>query len=523
MPLRSHIAGTPRAARFGALAVALLAALAPLPASAQDADWAPLQGGQLRFGIRGDFLFADQRFGLRTDGSGEVEEVEGLAHDLRKANGAALFPGLDVLSGSLGDIMGDPTYVPRLGSTRAYLQASQVRVPFSLDLGVTSWFTIGATVPLVKSRVEGDLGFIATSADDLGVNPALTRFDEVVAFTDALTQAAAALPAGSGDAWRTWADQWIQAYGASSVFPAVGTPAADALAASVAAFNAALASAGIPQVQAGVPLADEILTTEALRLLLFEPEGRYGIIPLPTQLLWALGDVEVHARLQLLEGGPRDETGRPGFGLTALGTLVLPTGAGDETRAIFDIPVGQGLLGYRAGAAGWIRGGRLGLAAMGEYGITTAGEVSRRIAPPDVPLVPVANVTDVRRTPGNTLELQVRPTFSMAPALTVEGFYRFFTREADTYERVSPLPGAPAAVLPLPTRDIYTDASLLALETEATLHVAGGGLRFHPPEGDFPVEVWAHVQSAIAGSGGQTLRTTTLVFGGRATFRLWGR
>ncbi|HSG47425.1 MAG TPA: hypothetical protein VLA43_06435 [Longimicrobiales bacterium] len=502
----------------GATAILLLLPLlTPHEARGQDGEWSLLPAGHLRIGITGGFIHGDQRF----DSQGDVHP---LATDLRFSNGAYLFPGAEQLAANLREVLGDPGYTPTLGATPgAYIQASQIRVPFTAEVGVTSWLTLGVTAPLVKSRVEGEFGLLPTAGDDLGVNPAFTRYQQVLAFTDQLAAAAGALPAGDSEVWGPWAARWVQAYAASGVFPAAGTASGDALLAALDAFNAVLAGAGVAPVTAAVPLADEVLTNQGLRSLLSDPTAHFQILPLPTQLLWALGDLEVHGRVRLVEGPRREATGRPEFGLTAMGSLRLPTGAGQETRALYDIPVDQGLLGFTMGGAGWAHLGRIGLGVMARYGITRAGEVERRVAPPDVALVPVSNLSEVRRSPGNTLEVELRPSLSLAPALTVEGFYQYVKRSSDSFEATQPLPQAPAVLTPFPDGHLYRDPSVLGAQTEATLHLMGGGLRFHPPAGEFPVEAWMNVRTAVAGSGGRVLKETRLEFGARATWVLWGR
>lgn len=501
-----------------ALAVGLMgfALLFPGELRGQDGDYETLPAGRLRAGVTGIFLHADQRF--TADGTQEE-----LATDLRAANGASLFPGNDALAASLREILGDPGYTPLLGETRSYLQASQVRVPFTAELGVTGWLTLGVTVPLVKSRTEGSLSLLPAAGADLGENPAFARAADVQAFVDQLSAGVDALPAGEAATWGPWVARWIQAYGASAVFPAVGTPAGDALSQALADFNAVLAGAGVPQVTLTPPLAEELLTTEAFRTLRSSSGAHFQLFPLPTQLLWTLGDVRVHGRLRLLEGPPLARTGRPAWGLTALGTLRLPTGTGEDPRALYDIPTGEGLLGFGGGAAGWLRSGRVGVSAMARYEMTQAGEVSRRVAPPGIALIPASNLRVVERAPGDALELEVRPSFSMAPALWIEGVYRYARRDPDVYRDVGPLPGAPAVLLPYPSGELYAPASVLGEETGYTLHRTGGGLRYHPPAGEFPVEAWVRVEVAIAGSGGQTLKETWLEFGGRFHRSLWGR
>lgn len=496
-----------------------LVALGVSSVHAQEPDWGVLPAGRLRVGLSGVFTSADRRFGT-LDGS-EAGTVD-LATDLRLQNAVGIFPGSGQLSAALQTILGDAGYAPTLGASDAYIQASRIEVPLSLELGVTSWFTLGVELPLAKSRVEGNLGLVPTIDDDVGVNPAFAGFAQVQAFTDELAGAAAALPAPQAAVWSPWVVEWIRAYAGSALFPSEGTPVAAALQSALDGFNAVLVAAGMGPVSTPIPLATETITTESLRVLLSDPAAHFQLLPLPTQLLWTLGDIEITGRLRLLEGPANAPNGRARYGATALGTVRLPTGAGDESRAIFDLPMGDGLLGFEGGLAAWVQTSRLGLSAAARVGMASAGTMRVRIAPVDVPLAPVANLAEVRRKPGSTLEIRLRPTLAIAAALRVEGEYAFLRRGADEFERVGPLPGAPAVLIPFPSGALYGDAGLLAEETERRVHLAGGGLRFHPPTGDFPVEVWAQVRVAVAGAGRRTMKETTLVFGGRVTRRLWG-
>ena len=81
----------------------------------------------------------------------------------------------------------------------------------------------------------------------------------------------------------------------------------------------------------------------------------------------------------------------------------------------------------------------------------------------------------------------------------------------------------PGAALPFPSGQLGADPSVLAIGSERVMQQAGGGLRYHPPAGDFPVDVWARVYLTVAGSDGRTLKRTHLEFGGRLTRRIWGR
>lgn len=485
---------------------------------AQDRDWNTLPAGALQIGVRGVFTSADQRFGRRVATEGVVEEVEPLAYDLRTANAASLFPGHSFLATELALILGDASYRPTLGATsQAYLQGSQVRVPLEASLGITDWLTLDITVPLIKSRLEGELALLPSGGDDVGVNPFFSRQGEVLAFTAALESAAASLPQAQADTWAPWAESWLVAYSLGTLFPAQGTPVADALAARLADFNAVLAAAGIPEVAVPIPLAGETLTGESLRILLSDPQANLGILPLPTQLLWGLGDATVQGRVRLLRGPDDELTGRPRHGLVASGHAHLPTGRFAESRTLLPIRESQAALGWGGGVSGWVRSGRLGLAASGRVTVFQAGEAIRRMGlpgerPPEQVILPRSSAASLDRTPGRLVEATLRPSLRMGQSLWIEGQYRYLDRGADAYDWAG---AAEPGSLP-------TDLSFLARETAMTLQMAGGGIRYQPPDGRFPLEVWFRVEVAVAGSGGQTWKETRLDLGGRLTRQLWG-
>jgi hypothetical protein len=134
----------------------------------------------------------------------------------------------------------------------------------------------------------------------------------------------------------------------------------------------------------------------------------------------------------------------------------------------------------------------------------------------------VANVAELEWTPGDALALEVRPSVALADPLWIEVRYRFRSQEEGSFERVEALPEV-APLIPFPEGDLRFPGSVLNSGTETTLHTLAGGLRFQPPNGQFPVEVWAHVSFSLAGRGGQALRETRAEFGGRLYYGLWGR
>lgn len=507
----------PSLQRLCRISLLLAGSLVSLPLGAQDRDFNTLPAGRLQLGVRGVFTSADERFGRRVGPGGVLEEVEPLAFDLQNPNAAALFPGHTTVASELALVLGDATYTPRLGSSQAYLQASQIRVPLEVSLGVTDWLTLDVSVPLIKSRLEGEFSFLPSAEDDVGVNPYFGRQGEVLAFTTALQNAAAALPQAQADIWGPWAESWVAAYTLGTLFPAQGTPVAEALATRVAEFNGVLAAAGVPEVVSPIPLAGETLTRETLRVLLSDPQANLGVLPLPTQLLWGLGDATVQGRVRLLRGPDDPITGRPRHGLVASGHVNVPTGRFTESRTLLPIQESQAAVGYGGGVAGWGRAGRLGLAASGRLTLFHAGEAIRRVGlpgerPPEQVLLPRASAAAFDRTPGRVLEALVRPSLRMGQALWLEGQYRYLDRGADAYAWAEPAdPG-----------DLRPDVAFLGRETALTIQMVGGGIRYQPPEGRFPLEVWFRVEVAVAGSGGQTWKETRLNLGARLTRQLWG-
>ena len=511
----------PRARLGGAsgLMVGALVALAlqtgtPAPVVAQDGDFSVLRAGELRFGVSGGFTWADRRYD--EDGNTVL-----LSQVFDTSNGATLFPDFDRLQTNLAIVTGSGLGTPFLGPVEAFLQVDHVEVPVKVELGVLSWFTLGVTMPFVRSKVEGEVGLFPSGIATAGLNPSLVDYDRVLSFTRSLETAAAGLPADQAEVWGAWAQAWVEAYAASVLFPAAGTNAGNALVAAVEEFNAVLAAAGRPPVGTGVPLAEAVLDRDGVRELLGDPDGPYQYYPLSRPLLWGLGDMEIEGRLKIFEAGIREETGRPGYGLTLLGRVRLPTGEGPDPRAIYEIPRGDGQMDVEAGAATWLRGGRLGLGATVTYTVARSGTVLRRVAPLEVPIVPVVNIAEVEWTPGNQLAFEVRPSFAISDPLFLEARYRYRSKSEDTFELVGE-PPVPGETIPYPEGFLGYDPSVLAVGTDLTFQTLGGGLRYHPPQGEFPVEAWFGVEYALSGSGSRTLKRTRAEFGGRVYWALWG-
>lgn len=513
--------GTGRALRPALLGVGL--ALAwwvgdASPVQGQNGDWVTLPSGVLRLGVRGQFLSADERFG-----AGDGTETQPLGGPLLAGDGTEIFSGTDQLGTALATVLGNPAYAPRLGSALGYLQSSQSRTRFSIEAGITSWLTVGVGIPVLLSRLEGDIPILPDSLADVGVNPAFTAPQAVEAFTSALSQAAGQLTGPEAQVWQPWAAAWVEAYRASALFPAQGSATAADLLLRLNEFNQVLAAQGIGTIGTTPVLAADVLDAEGLESLLFDPFGPFRYERILRPYLVTLGDVELDLRLRLLDGPPLEGTGRSALGLVALGTVRLGTGLGIDPDRLYDRPLGDGQLDVEVGGAGWIRTARFGIGGSVRYTLPTSGEVTRRAGSLESLIVPANFENRYRWTPGRTLDVDIRPDFSPAPGLFIEGRYRYLWKRSDTYTRLTPPLDPVSGPIPFTQEPSGAGGAVLSAGSSMKIQTFGGGLRFHPPEGGFPIEAWAAVESVIAGDGVLALRNTRLELGARLTRRLWGR
>ena len=131
----------------------LASIIVPLGVAGQEFSGPLLPAGQLRLEVRSLFLFADERFGSRTEGGSLVEEDEPLGFDFSDpAVGSRLFPALEDLEADLtaaASAAGPPLV---LGRTQAVLTKDAVWLPIRVDVGVFDWLTVGATIPFSRRR-----------------------------------------------------------------------------------------------------------------------------------------------------------------------------------------------------------------------------------------------------------------------------------------------------------------------------------------------------------------------------------
>lgn len=147
----------PRHAHRLALTLAIASVFFAARAGAQgvpfriDQDAAAVPRGVLRVGIGADFSYADQ---------------------LRQADGARIPLGRRLGFDSTAD------------NVVANATVSITRMPFSLEYGVTRWLSIGASVPLVRRRIEASADTNVRQAPAPPVRTRLTNLSAINGFTN---------------------------------------------------------------------------------------------------------------------------------------------------------------------------------------------------------------------------------------------------------------------------------------------------------------------------------------------------
>ena len=473
------------------LATALLAsALLTGSAAAQVLDETMVPRGQLRLQAHPTFSAWDSRFGRAADGTEREEE---LASDLTDSMGVALFPGIRTMADLLEGVSGTTGYAPGIGATAGRMTQNVTRIDFGGHLGVFDWLTIGVVVPWMRTRSAVDVAFRPDSLTaTLGINPTLTDPAAVSGYLGALGSAAASADAyaasacaGGPSATCTSAqalasratgfrDTFQGAYAASPFFPLAGTPMATALAQAAASLDVDLTAAGLSGIILPVAVASQLVTNESFRELpVTAGAGIEGSRLAPRTSLWQTGDVEVSALLRLLElHDSSPETGAQPIARLVAGFVVrLPTGIPEDPDVFLDLGHGDGQTDLEGRLSGWVRLGRLSLAAGGRYGVQRETTVTKRIAAPEVPMPPLSTRAEATWRPGSYLGIDVAPSLRLTEELWLVGEYRYFQKDRDELELLQP--------------GLGLDPMILTAESGVKAHRIGGGLRFGT------VEKWA--------------------------------
>jgi hypothetical protein len=488
--------------------------------------------GILRLEIGGDFGNTSNQF---SDGTSQPYR----AQFTTPAIGPSFYPGLAPTQSRIAQLSGIGGYALSIGRATMQAQASVGTLRLGATLGITSRLSLFGTVPIVRQQIDMKYGFDSTGAN-AGINPADPIFGSPTGaaattaflgeFGDALDTLGVRLASGfydatpadkalaqvtlaNGTAFLAGLDSLFVVTGAASSFVPLATSAAgQALSASVGGTQATLGALGIPTFTQPLPLPADALTPSEYAQYLTSGAGPIGATPFTNFSSFLLGNVELGASYTLLDRWNRP--GHPGgLRLVARALVRLPTGTAPLPNDLVSLPTGGEQTDLQASVVADVGGGRVGARFEGAYTDQRAVTAARRVTPPTQPIPWSNRLALVREDPGNEYVLSASPYYQLAPGFAVVGVVRYWSHRADVVEYASATGAIPGV-----------SASDLALDTERSTTVLGGGLSYAPSQSGakVPLDAFWLYEKVVSASGGVVPKTATIRMGLRLPLRFWG-
>lgn len=471
----------------GVFRILLVALCIGVPATAQQPTSFVTPRGVISVQLGGSFTKFDSRFGGSADTLADGTRVA-LGAPFAGPLTAARFTALQPLQTDLNRFFAAETAGAQqpgllagadnlsLGTLDFGVSAEMTRAPLTLSVGMLPRLSVEVVIPFVQlgrsttafSLANGSVG----RNPDAGFNRSLL----------------ARIGAGFGD------------LGGSPFLPLGDSPLGVELQ---------------QRVNAAAPGEELLLPTEALttaELLELLQQPGFGPVLFDSRYdNWRLGDVEVGARMQLLNtvpvGAYPPTNGGSAVRAAAEVLVRLPTGQRPDSVPLPDWDAGLGQPGVSAGLVGdWFQS-RLHATAMARYTLLLAGNVERHTG--NI-FAPAPGPRTLERDPGDELEVRLIPRFRLNPFLSLGLQYSFWSKSADRYS------GNDGDV-----------ADLFGISAR-TAHSFGAGARFSTLPSYFgggkvlPLEISLGYTRAVAGSGGAAAAGTAEVQV-RVYQRAWGR
>ncbi len=552
-----------------AVSLALVSSIASaqgIPGILEDAS--VLRRGTLRIDASFRTGRADERYGLNTPGRNGSLEPLFADFDIPDL-GIDQFPALAPSQQAIRDASGLSSFVLSLGRPSFSSSMSSTTLPLTIDVGVTSRLMIGVMVPYVRTRnnVRADFN-PARGEGNAGINPGLidgiarttnTQFrNEVTGASTALRAALDACAANPGapgcselEANRAAAEALIvesqqfrdrveSIYGSDTLarpalfVPRVGSAAQTAIEQRAAEMNSlyrsllGLAPGATDPISVRPFAAQTPLAAGQAGVLFTDPDQRLGLAVRPPRTVERshIGDIEVGAKLLLLDTFGPTRTTRLPLRAAVGGTYRFATGQEDDPDDLFDVPTGDGQNDVDVrGALDIGVMNRLVTSIRGRYTIQLPDRTIARITDDPSDVFPaVYRRQEVERDLGDIVEVDVLPRFAFSEYFSIVGQYTFRRRAEDTYTGRYTIPDAATGI-----GDVELDASTLARETGATEHRAGIGFTFSLQPAlragrmRRPVDVSYLHSRTVRGSGGNQPKWTLDALQVRITTPLLGR
>lgn len=522
-----------RTARFLSILALTLVACAldgPVrPAAAQYHDARLIPGGLLRIGFEPHYRNYDQRFALGTpgvpDGTPELLGTDLTADTV----GTNLFPALSPTEMALRVITDDAGYRMNVGSFRTVLDRDIRRFPLTLAYGLTDRITLSAYIPIVTHRAQVDFAFDSTDAN-VGWNEALAARSTAGAaqaaalvgqFQTAIGELESQLAGGGfgcptspmcAEAQATLdrgrallsglmvlTQQDPSEHNLPTLAPLAGSATGMALTAEIAAVAAELQALGTSPITATFPLPTQELTSGDIDNLLTNPDFGYRARSLSFIRGTSFGDIELGMRIGVIQ--------HHAVRAALDASVRLPTGRNDLPDHFVDLGTGDRQTDIVLGAQVALEPGSVvGLVVSGYYNLQLPHQLVRRVAPPDMPIVPFVNQVLVERNLGDEITLNAFPTLRLNPSFTVYAVATYYRKQRDRF----------AAGTGVSPDDVPNDIALLEQETRMESMALGGGITFRSDydaeAGRMPIEAGVSYRSTFSGSGGMTPKANDLRF-----------
>ena len=436
------------------------------------------------------------------------------------------FPVLGREQEALRALLADPEASLRAGAFRSRLELNDQRVPLRVGYGVLDRVTVGATVPLVRRRIDAHLQVSGATAN-VGENPARgATAPEVAAFRSGAAGALASLRASvearcaeegadadaclAGRASEARFEGFLgllnEAWDDLDLFPLAGSAAGSTLRSRWAATRAELEAWGVES-PSTLPLAQRI-SPSTLQSSLSDPIwGSEGFPVTTPESFLVLGDVELHAVIGLVGVGSGAGAGGLRMRSALEATLRLGTGVMDSLAVVTPSePVsGHGGVGLR-----WVTDVLLGHRAgiLVDVGWQGFGEGTGRLLAFDAEDAwnPSRTRVTAAGAPGDRLRIGVTPRFILVPGLSLGGGFEVIrTGEARWTVTASPPGFIDTAPLPAPHMERIIPAwsaqrAVVELRFSGWEEPVVGGL-------PFPLQLTFRGIRAVGGSDGAPVDT----------------
>lgn len=519
-----------------------------------------LPRGVMRLRLLGQSTSFDERYGMNTPGYANGS-LEPLAVDFNLDTvGITQFPNLTGLQTGLRSLTGLSTWNLSLGKTVVRLNDRITAFPVVLEAGLSNRFSMGMTIPIVKTRSE--VFFSANpngNEGNVAFNPALAQasaYNADTALVNQLNRAAASLntryqacvanqnsspacPAIIANApgliasTQAFAGGVSQIYTASPFVPVTGSDAQLAINARVAALRAAYAQFGdnTTITSTGPIGSPNVLTTSDAQTILTNPAFGVAASQLATIERFSFGDIEVGGKFLLFdsfEGNTRQRMAPTGFNyrLALGGVIRLPTGQADRPNNFVDIGTGNGQTDLEGRIFSDILFGKhFWQSFVMRYNAQLSDKQFVRIIDlPNRQLAPFYRERKVDRNLGNIFEFETTPRWVFNNYMSLSAQYVYRHKGIDKYEGTFDVPAAVTGY-----SDITLNAATLNQETELTEHRLGGGFAFsnlqafEQGKAKIPFEVtYLHFQT-VKGKGGNVPKLFSDQIQLRLYARLFGR